>query len=84
MSWKKPLTCRAGRCQRRLWGNRVVCYVLFYGVLSTGWYFHTQMVQHGFFYYLPECYSLSEDIQEYYWQSLLMACSRYTQWYISY
>jgi hypothetical protein len=32
-------------------------------------------------YYLPECCHLSEDIQQYYWQSLLM---RYIQWYISY
>lgn len=24
-----------------------LCEVLFYGVPGTGWYFHTQMVQHG-------------------------------------
>ena len=53
MSCKKMLTCRAGRCQRRLWGSRVVCNVLFYGLLSTGWHFHTQTVQHGFFLLSP-------------------------------
>jgi len=37
-----------------------------------------------FFNYFPECCNLSEDIQQLFWHSLLMACRRYIQWYISY
>jgi len=33
---------------------------------------------------LPVHCNLSEDIQQHCWQSLLMACRRYIQWYISY
>jgi len=36
------------------------------------------------FYYLPECCNLSGDIQQSCWQSILMACRKYIQWYISY
>ena len=42
---------------------------------------HTDSI---FFLYLPECCNLSEDIQQSYWQSLLMPCRKYIQWYISY
>jgi len=35
-------------------------------------------------FYLPECCNLSEGIQQSYWQSLLIACGRYIQWYVSY
>ena len=37
-----------------------------------------------FIYYLQECCNLSEDIQQSFWQSLLVACRWYIQWYISY
>jgi hypothetical protein len=33
--------------------------------------------------YPPNCCSLSKDIQQSCWQSLLMACRRYIQWYFS-
>jgi hypothetical protein len=47
-------------------------------------FFHLSFFSDHFFYYLPQCCNLSEDIQRQYWQSLLMVCSRYIQWYISY
>jgi len=37
-----------------------------------------------FFYYLPQSCNLSDDIQQSFWHSLLMACRKYIQWYISY
>jgi hypothetical protein len=36
------------------------------------------------FFFLPAYCSLSEDIQQLCWRSLLMACRRYIQWYICY
>ena len=35
-----------------------------------------------YFFYLPKCCSLSEDIQHSCWQSPLMACRRDIRWYI--
>jgi len=35
-------------------------------------------------FFLPIYCSLSEGIRQSYWRSLLMACNRYIQWYISY
>jgi hypothetical protein len=47
MSCIKLLKVGGGRCQRGLWLRRVLCDVLFYILLGTGWYFHTRMVQYG-------------------------------------
>ena len=36
-----------------------------------------------FYYYLPECCNVSEDIQQSFWQPLLMTSRKYIQWYIA-
>jgi len=37
-----------------------------------------------FFIYLPECCNLSQDTPQSCWQSLLMACRKYIQWFRKY
>jgi len=47
MSCIKLLKVGGGGCQRGLCFRRLLCDVLFYILLCTGWYFHTRIVQYS-------------------------------------
>ena len=51
------------------WGNFV-----FLGCCITFYHRH-------YHHHLPECCNLSKDMLQSYWQSLLLACRKYIQWY---
>ena len=56
---------------------------IYSGLHTSHFLMFTDSAFYLFFYYLPKFCNLSEDIQQSCWQSLLMACRRYIQWYIS-